>query len=272
MPNEKRILLINDLPGYGKIALGAMIPILSRMGCQVFNLPTAVISNTLDYGKYQVLDTTDYMEGALRVWQALGFAFDAVSVGFIASARQAALIADFCREAAAKGALVFTDPIMADNGRFYNGMTEENAGWMRRLAAVSDVVFPNFTEACLMTGQPWEPAAGPGTPDRLLDGLLALGARAAVVTGVKTAEGCCVAGCDGESRFRVPYEEIPGRFPGTGDAFSAVLIGALLQGKGLEAAAGQAARAVAAMIRRSLAEGSTMKGLPVERYFDLLEG
>ena len=272
MPKEKRILLLNDLPGTGKIALGAMMPILSRMGCQVFNLPTALISNTLDYGKYRVLDTTDYMEGALGVWRELGFAFDAVSAGFIASARQAARIADFCREAAAKGTLVFTDPILADNGKLYNGMTAENVGWMRRLAAVSDVVFPNFTEACLLTGRPWEPAAGPGTTDRLLDGLRALGARAAVITGVRTPAGCCVAGCDGEGRFEVPYEEIPGRFPGTGDAFSAVLIGAVLQGKGLEAAAAQAARAVAAMIRRSAAEGGTTKGLPVERCFDLLEG
>ena len=45
----KQILLINDLPGYGKVALAAMLPILSQMGHHVFNLPTALVSNTLDY-------------------------------------------------------------------------------------------------------------------------------------------------------------------------------------------------------------------------------
>ena len=42
------ILLINDMAGYGKVALSAMIPIMSNMKFQVYNLPTALVSNTLD--------------------------------------------------------------------------------------------------------------------------------------------------------------------------------------------------------------------------------
>ena len=52
------ILLINDMAGYGKVALSAMIPILSNMKFQVYNLPTALVSNTLDYGKFDILETT----------------------------------------------------------------------------------------------------------------------------------------------------------------------------------------------------------------------
>ena len=44
----KDILLINDMPGYGRVALSCMIPVLSNKGKSVFNLPTAVVSNTLD--------------------------------------------------------------------------------------------------------------------------------------------------------------------------------------------------------------------------------
>ncbi|MDD6878035.1 MAG: phosphomethylpyrimidine kinase, partial [Clostridiaceae bacterium] len=29
---KKKVLLINDMPGYGKVALSAMFPILSHMG------------------------------------------------------------------------------------------------------------------------------------------------------------------------------------------------------------------------------------------------
>ena len=36
------ILLINDMAGYGKVALSAMIPIMSNMKFQVYNLPTAL--------------------------------------------------------------------------------------------------------------------------------------------------------------------------------------------------------------------------------------
>ena len=78
--NEK-ILLINDIPGYGKVALAAMMPILAHMKYDVYNLPTAVVSNTLDYGKFDILETTEYMKKALQVWDELGFSFDAVTTG-----------------------------------------------------------------------------------------------------------------------------------------------------------------------------------------------
>lgn len=80
---SKKLLLINDIAGYGKVALSAMIPVLSHMKYETYNLPTAVVSNTLDYGKFDILDTTEYMKNTLKVWGELGFDFDAVSTGFI---------------------------------------------------------------------------------------------------------------------------------------------------------------------------------------------
>ena len=69
---RKSVLLINDLPGYGRAALSLMLPVLSRMGFHVYNLPTALVSNTLDYGKFEILETTDYMKNTLLVWEELG--------------------------------------------------------------------------------------------------------------------------------------------------------------------------------------------------------
>lgn len=76
MENGKNVLIINDMPGYGKVALAAMLPVLSTLGHSVYNLPTALVSNTLDYGKFTILDTTDYMTKAIAVWKELGFRFD----------------------------------------------------------------------------------------------------------------------------------------------------------------------------------------------------
>ena len=42
----KRILLVQDMTGYGKVALAAIMPVLSHMGHHVFTLPTAIVSNT----------------------------------------------------------------------------------------------------------------------------------------------------------------------------------------------------------------------------------
>lgn len=79
---NNKILLINDLAGYGKVALSAMLPVLSHMKYEIFSLPTAIVSNTLDYGKFNILDTTEYMKNTLDVWKQLNFEFDAISTGF----------------------------------------------------------------------------------------------------------------------------------------------------------------------------------------------
>lgn len=41
MNMEHPVLLINDMAGYGKVALAAMIPVMSHMGLNVCNLPEA---------------------------------------------------------------------------------------------------------------------------------------------------------------------------------------------------------------------------------------
>lgn len=94
----KDILLINDMPGYGRVALSCMIPVLSNKGKSVFNLPTAVVSNTLDYGKFAILDTTEYMKQATKVWEELDFSFDLIATGFLYSLKQVDIIKDFIKK------------------------------------------------------------------------------------------------------------------------------------------------------------------------------
>ena len=125
MEQSKNILIINDMPGYGKVALAAMLPVLSNFGHSVYNLPTALVSNTLDYGKFTILDTTDYMVKAIDVWKELGFQFDCITTGFLASAAQVGIIRDFIASQRKEGLLVMTDPIMGDEGKLYNGVSQE---------------------------------------------------------------------------------------------------------------------------------------------------
>lgn len=56
-----QLLLINDMCGYGKVALSAMLPVLSHMGYRIHNLPTALVSDTLNYPKFYIHDTTEYV-------------------------------------------------------------------------------------------------------------------------------------------------------------------------------------------------------------------
>ena len=135
---KDQILLINDLAGYGKVALSAMLPVMTHAGLNLYNLPTALVSNTLDYGKFEILETTEYMRKTMKVWAELGFSFDAVCTGFIASKEQVKLISGYLREQKKKGTWIFVDPIMGDEGKLYNGIEEKTVGYMRDLCSLAD--------------------------------------------------------------------------------------------------------------------------------------
>ena len=275
MSKSKKILIINDMPGYSKVAMAAMLPILSHMGHSVYNLPTALVSNTLDYGKFALLDTTDYMLQAIEVWKQLGFQFDCITTGFLAGARQVGIIRDFIESQKKEGLLVMTDPIMADNGKLYNGVTEETVDNMRRLIGVADVIVPNLTEAQFLTGlYVGEQALTREQARQVIDALRDFGPRSVIVTSGRDAQSGehTVWGYDhtaGEY-FDVAYELIKVHFPGTGDMFSAVLVGGLLQGKPLQPAVRHAVHVLGKLIAQEKDEPDKNKGIRIEKFLDVL--
>ena len=272
---NKNILIINDMPGYGKVALAAMLPILSNYGHSIYNLPTALVSNTLDYGKFHILDTTDYMVKAIQVWKELDFRFDCITTGFLASAAQVGIIRDFIASQRKEGLLVMTDPIMGDDGKLYNGVDEETVENMRRLIGVADFIVPNLTEGEFLTGlYRGEESLDRDQARRVVDGLLSFGPRSVVVTsGVEKETGRHVVwGYDhaaGEY-FTIPYRFVQVHFPGTGDIFSAVLVGELLAGKPFQRAVKRAMDVVEQLIFLEQDEAEKNKGIRIERFLDLL--
>lgn len=269
----KHILLINDLPGYGKVALAAMMPVLSHLGHHLYNLPTALVSNTLDYGKFDILETTDYMRNTLRVWDELGFSFDAISTGFIVSEPQAVLIADYCEAQRKKGTRIFVDPIMGDEGHLYNGVPESTITHMRRLISVADCIVPNYTEAAFLAGVPYKPE---GTSEeemrQLIDTLRRIGAGSVVVTSAKVDGVDAVAGYDEVTGtyFILPFHQIPVRFPGTGDIFSSVLMGHVENGAPLRASTQKAMDTVVTLIERNKDNEDKYKGIPIEKDLEVI--
>lgn len=263
----KNLLLINDLPGYGNVALAAMMPVLSHLGHHLYNLPTALVSNTLDYGKFDILETTDYMKNTLGVWKELGFTFDAISTGFIVSGAQASMIAEYCASQRKKGTRVYVDPIMGDEGHLYNGVPEETVGYMRELISCADCIVPNYTEAALLAGVPYKTE---GTSEKeireIIDALRRIGAGSVVVTSAKVDGSDAVAGYDEEKGvyFVLPFHQIPVRFAGTGDIFSAILLGHRENGMPLREAVRMAMDTVAELIEKNEENVDKFKGIPLE--------
>ena len=268
----KHILLVQDMTGYGKVALAAMMPVLSHMGHHVYTLPTAIVSNTLDYGAFEVLELTDYMRKTLQVWKTLGFTFEAVSTGMIFSEAQAELVSELCRESSARGSMVFVDPVMGDEGKLYNGVTEATVGHMRAMTAVADYVMPNYTEAAYLADQPIKEDLTSAEAEALVDALRQLGAKSVLITSAKVEGQFCVVGYDHKAgeRFLLPFEMVPVFFSGTGDLFSAILTGKVLDGMPLQQAARQAMDAIRVMILRHKDNEDHYVGIPIETCLDIL--
>lgn len=265
----KKICCVNDMPGVGKIALSAMIPILSASGVDVTSLPTALVSNTLDFGKFDILDTTDYMDRTVDIWHELGFQFDCISTGFMVNPRQIDIVEKLIKNQKQEDLLVVVDPIMGDEGKLYNGMSESNVEIMRRLSAYADILIPNFTEGCFLTGQFYSGDTLSSDQAReLVDGVRGLGAKSVVLTSASIDGQNCVAGYDhkADAYFTIGFDLIDVRFPGTGDIFSAVLISDVLNGAALKDATAHAMQVVRDIIRDNLNKEEKFFGVDIERY------
>ena len=255
----KRILAIHDLSCFGKCSLTVALPILSACGVETVCLPTAVLStHTGGFTGYTYRDLTEDLPGIAAHWRGLGLRFDAIYTGFLGSFDQVELVRRYFADFPC--GLKIVDPVMGDNGQLYAVFDETFAGEMRKLCAEADLIVPNMTEAALLLDEPFAPP--PYRKEdvrRLLERLCALGAGKAVLTGVAFDEAHLGAACLDKSTGEFSYylnERVEGFFHGTGDVFSSVLAGALLQGQPLSEAIRTAVDFTLDCIRRTRRAGT----------------
>ena len=239
-----RVAAIHDLSGFGRCSLTVAIPVLSAMGVQCCPLPTALLStHTGGFEGYTFLDLTDEMPKIAAHWAALGIPFDAVYTGFMGSGAQMDLAADFVRTFRRGDSTIFVcDPVMGDHGKIYKTYTPDMCAGMTQLASLADVITPNITEAAVLLGEDHSFAALPHGEEAycsIVERLSLGGTRSVVLTGVSLHKGeigvCLFDRAEGAAAF--VFDEFIGKeFHGTGDVFSSVLTGALVQGKPLREA------------------------------------
>lgn len=236
------VLLLGDITGKSRVAVRMMTAALEARGHEVLSLPTALISNTLNLGRAQILDTTAYLLDALAMWEALGVTWDFLCIGYITGLAQAQELAAVADAARTRGVTVLVDPILGDNGKRYNSISDGQVEGMRLLCRHADLITPNLTEARLLAGE--------DLPPQQLAQRLGEGLRSVLITSCPGGDGAqgAIVGIDhttGE-RVDVRYDAVPGHHFGTGDLFSALLVDALLRGQPLACAATEAAQGVRA--------------------------
>lgn len=232
----KKVAAINDISCLGGASLTQIIPILSSMGVKTYPVPTVILStHSGGYEYYTYEDLTDHMVRQGIHWQELGVKFDAIYSGFLGSSDQIVIVEDFIRHFKKEDSIVLVDPVMGDDGEVYSSIDQEIISEMRKLVSHADIVTPNLTEAFLLADIPYDPRPDKKTKELLLEKILALGAKSIVITSFP-------AGDEGISNLI--YEEntieiVGGKraisdFPGTGDIFASVLLGARLNGNNLK--------------------------------------
>ena len=162
---------------------------------------------------------------------------------------------------------------MGDDGRLYNGITHRSVDLMRQMVSVADLIFPNYTEACYLTNTPFQKEGMSWQEMKeMLASLTDSGTKGALITSARVEGSCCVAGYNhmNDEYFKLDYEEIPVLIHGTGDIFSAVLIGHLLKGEPLKQSTRTAMDVVSRLIERNKDIEDKKRGIPIEKCLDLL--
>ena len=227
----KRIVTIQDFSCVGRCSLTVALPIISAAGIEACAIPTAVLSNHTGFDTFYCKDLTEQLQPIGDGLKRENISFDAIYTGYIASARQMGLISDFIDRFRENDTVVFVDPVMGDNGKIYAGLSADYPRLMMQLCKKADIIAPNITEACMMTGREYHSDMPMEEIEQLLQTLFAeCGVKYAVITGVKHGTDIGAVGWDGKqfSRCLMPHVELV--CMGTGDIFASVLLAAVMRG------------------------------------------
>ena len=151
-----RILTVQDVSCVGQCSITVALPVLSACGHETCILPSSLLStHTGGFGKPHIRDLTEDFSGILKHWQDLKITFDAVYTGYLGNTAHMAYVKQLFDELLRQNGKRIVDPAMADHGELYAGFDMNYVMAMRSLCTCADVILPNITEACLMTGMPY---------------------------------------------------------------------------------------------------------------------
>ncbi|MBR2900630.1 MAG: pyridoxamine kinase [Clostridia bacterium] len=262
----KRILTIQDISCFGQCSLTVALPILSACGVETVILPSAVLStHTGGFTGFTFRDLTDDIPSIAAHWKKEGIDFDAIYTGYLGSERQIDMVTDIFRTLSRPNCVKIVDPAMADNGNLYYGFDDKYAAAMTRLCKEADVVLPNITEACFMTGLEYKESYDEGYVTEVLNALEKAGMPNVILTGVTyDSETTGVIVKTGEKVEYYRHKKLPVGSHGTGDVFASAFSGALLRGKTEYESARVAANYTLRCIENTVGDDSHKYGVKFE--------
>ena len=281
-----RLAMINDIAGFGRCSTTVSLPVISVMKVQVCPVPTSVLSNHLGFPLCHFDDYTSHMRDYIKVWNELGLTFDGLYCGFLGNEEQIDIVREFVEMF--RPPLFLLDPVMGDHGRAYSSITKTHVQKMKELLPLADIITPNITEACLLTGTPWKDGEWTmqelsGLCERLADicqqesvssGEASVGtvsSASIVITGIRQGDSLVNFLWDDGVYPPVSPTIAGASRPGTGDIFASILAADAVRGETLLTSVQKAANFVGLCITGSEKAGTPVQeGVVFEKYLAAL--
>ncbi|MGE7948141.1 pyridoxamine kinase [Lysinibacillus sp. NPDC093688] len=242
----KKVAVIQDMSSFGKCSLTAAMPVLSVMGVQAVPLPTAILTAQTGYPSFYCEDLTSKMDYFVDEWSKLGATFDGIHTGFVTGKEQIDNIFRFLNVFHSSETKLLVDPVMGDLGEVYKMYTGELLDRMKTLVKCADIITPNITECCLLTGLSYEKLQSYQEDSDYLQALEEAGHQLQQTTGANViitglnpppadANKRYVGNMyiDAERSFSSIQEYNGESYSGTGDLFASVIMGGMMRGQDL---------------------------------------
>ena len=285
-----RLAIINGIAGFGRCSTAVSLPVISVMKVQVCPVPTSVLSNHLGFPLCHFDDYTSHMRDYVNVWKKLGLTFDGLYCGFLGNEEQIDIVREFVEMF--RPPLFLLDPVMGDHGKAYSSITETHIRKMKELLPLADIITPNITEACLLTGTPWkerewtmqelsglcEKLAAIRQTDSVTSGEISTGTAvdasvgtSIVITGIRQGDSLVNFLWDDGVYTTVTTPVTGASRPGTGDIFASILAADAVRGETLLTSVQKAANFVGLCIAGSEKAGTPVQeGVVFEKYLAAL--
>lgn len=233
-----KIAIINDMSGFGRCSITAALPVISALGVQACPLPTAILSSQTGYSSYKCVDFTAHMDEFCKEWTNLNVNFNVIYTGFVSCEKQIDEIFKFINTFHNNGNFLLVDPIMGDDGNTYDIFTDALLNKMIHLTSYANIITPNLTELCLITGADYKQISKIKDKDIILSTINSIcryiltdTLKEIIVTGVHFVEDNIdmVANVliSSTEVFHIAHPYLGGSYSGTGDLFASCISGGL---------------------------------------------
>ena len=186
--NQKKIAAINDYSGFGRCSIAVELPIISALKVQCCPLPTSILSNHTGFESFYFEDFTESMPAYIKEWEKLNLKFDGICTGFLGSHKQIEIVRYFFDIFKTPDNIVVVDPVMGDYGNLYATYTKETCEEMKKLVSYANILTPNLTEACILTGREYNAEYGNEELETIAKQLSDMGPSKIVITGIVAAD------------------------------------------------------------------------------------